>query len=95
MLRINGGRRGINGAQAVNVTLAKQVAAFHHFIDQLFKADALPFTFAAFTDAFHRLKNTQRAVQAFQLRRAPGAGRRASIKTVLACQLRHRRAEWH
>ena len=43
--------------QAVNVAFTKQVAAFHHLFDQLFEADALPFSLTAFADTFHGLEN--------------------------------------
>ena len=83
----------MDGPQAVNVTFAKQVPAFHHLFDELFKADALPFTFATFTDALHRLQNSQRAVQAFEQGCAAGAGSRTRIKTAFARQLFHRRGK--
>ncbi len=43
--------------QAVHIPLAEQIAALHHFSDQLFEADALPLALAALADALHRLQH--------------------------------------
>ena len=48
----------VDSSQTINVAFTKQIATFHHLFDQLFEADALPFSFTAFTDALHRLQNT-------------------------------------
>lgn len=86
---VNGGDRIVNRAQTINVPLAKQIAAFNHLFHQLFKADALPFPFAAFTRALHRLKEPQRAIESLELRGAARAGGRAGIKSAFTRQLRH------
>ena len=58
MFRIKRCSGVVDGSQTINVAFTKQISAFHHLFDQLFEADALPFSLTALTDALHGLQNT-------------------------------------
>ena len=69
------------------MTFAEQITAFRHFFNQLFKADALPFAFAAFTNSLHRLQDTQRAVQPFHQSCTTGAGSGSPLQAAFAAHI--------
>ena len=76
------------------MTFAEQITAFRHFFNQLFKADALPFTFAAFTNALHRFEDTQRAVQPFHQCRTTGTGGGTSFQAAFAAHVFQGFRQW-
>ncbi|MNB97142.1 hypothetical protein D3C75_443640 [compost metagenome] len=78
-----------NGSQPVNMAFAKQISPFDDLCDQLFKADALPLTFSAFSGALHRSKYAQWAIQTLQQGCPARAGGGARIQPAFTRQPGH------
>ena len=79
------------GAQALHVAFAKQVAAFRHFLHQLIEGDRLPLAAAARSHALHGRQHAERRLHLFQHAIAAAASGRAPFQAFfLEARERHK-----
>ena len=78
LLRINRRLQVAQGAQALNMAFAEQIAAVDNLLDQLVEIDRLPLAAAARADTLHRRQHPERRLHLLEHAIAGLAGRRAA-----------------